>query len=103
MRMLRDFKALSFQSCANVSFLHNVSTYYKSPQLSHIVCYKHFIMNTIYLILGIVIFFILIFSMTRNIKCPKCGKKSVNHSHAEKIGNTDKEIYECNNCNKKFV
>ncbi len=38
MRMLRYFKALSFQSCKNVSFLHNVSTYHKSPQLSHIVC-----------------------------------------------------------------
>jgi len=42
MRMLRDFKALSFKSCTNVSFLHNVSTNHKSPQLSHIICYKHF-------------------------------------------------------------
>jgi len=42
MRMLRDFKALSFQSCTNVSLLHNVSTYHRNPQLSHIVCYVHF-------------------------------------------------------------
>jgi hypothetical protein len=43
MRMLRDFKALSFQSCTNVSFLYKFSTYHKSPQLSHIVCYEHLI------------------------------------------------------------
>ncbi len=46
MRMLRDFKALSFQSCTNVSFLHNVSTYHKCPQLSHIVCYRYFYLNS---------------------------------------------------------
>jgi len=47
MRMLRDFKALSFQVGTNVSFLQNVSTYHKSPQLSYIVsCYapvNHFV------------------------------------------------------------
>jgi len=60
-------------------------------------------MNTIYLFLGLVAFFILIYLITRNIKCPKCKKKSVKHSHTERIGNTDKDVYECRNCNEKFV
>lgn len=60
-------------------------------------------MNIIYLVLGLVIIIILIISMTRNLKCPNCKEKSVNHSYSEKIGNTDKEVYECDNCKSKFV
>jgi len=49
MRMLRDFKALTFQRCTNAYFLHNVSTYHKSTQLSYIVCYSNFLSLSIYL------------------------------------------------------
>ncbi len=40
MRMLRDFKALSFQSCTNVSFLHNVSTTTKARnyRILYVMC-----------------------------------------------------------------
>ena len=50
MRMLRYFKVLSFRGCTNVfscttcpNPIGNVSTYHKSPQLSHIVGYVQLI------------------------------------------------------------
>ena len=36
-------------------------------------------------------------------KCPKCQIGRVSHSYSEPIGFTTIEVYECDNCNNKFV
>lgn len=37
------------------------------------------------------------------VKCNKCEKGRIYHSHTELINNVNIEIYECNNCNNQYI